>query len=173
MVHNCGFEGKKPKAVTFLQVLSVTKPFHKVPNHIIALQVTQGKRPRPLPSIPNRVWEVLRECWSGEPTRRPTLKDITSMCRMYASQDVQVSLPSPARSSSNGSERDSLSWSWDEEPRCNVSAFPLYVPAIQHIPEHTMGPPPGSFDHMPQLLVALTAGRPNDPDGFGFRSGQM
>jgi len=92
MVLDYGIPGEKNSILG--RVLTGERPFGKVPNHLIMLKVSHGVRPQRPSSeqIPDRIWETLRECWSDDPTQRPTLEHIITMCTIHAGQDA-VAMP--------------------------------------------------------------------------------
>ena len=94
---------------TLSQVLSGKRPFHGVGRHMISLRVFGGERPgRPsLVPIQDQVWVMLQACWSEEPTQRPTVGGVITVCMAHASQDVIVAWP--PRSCSSGSRDTSSS----------------------------------------------------------------
>ena len=89
MVLDYGFPGEKSSILG--QVLTGERPFGKMPNHWIMLRVLYGERPqRPSSTeqISDCIWEMLQECWSDDPTQRPTLEHIITMCRIHAGENV-------------------------------------------------------------------------------------
>ena len=61
----------------------------------IMSRVSDGERPqRPSSTvIPDRIWEMLQECWSEDPTRRPTIEDIIDVCMAHTTQNGPPTRP--------------------------------------------------------------------------------
>ncbi|KAJ7257312.1 kinase-like domain-containing protein, partial [Mycena rebaudengoi] len=53
-------------------------PFFEFNERAVLLHIWKGNIPQKLPSIPDNIWALMRECWDTDPKKRPTAKDIVT-----------------------------------------------------------------------------------------------
>jgi len=136
MVLDYGFPGEKNPILE--QVLTGERPFGKMPNHWIMLRVPYGERPqRPSSTeqISDRIWEMLQECWSDDPTQRPTLEYIINMCMIHAGENAVAMYPFLLRSPFFRSGDDSFSSVTEAQIPCFAPLLPDLPPIVYHHPD--------------------------------------
>ena len=80
-----------------------------MPKNLIISRVSNGERPqRPSSTvIPDRIWEMLQECWSEDPTRRPTIEYIIDVCMAHTTQNGPPTRSPPMNFSSHSRDNPS------------------------------------------------------------------
>lgn len=63
------------------------KPFQGVKNNEVIGKIEQGERLALPPNCPPALYHMMTECWSYEPTKRPSFQDIKTRLRLV--QDVE------------------------------------------------------------------------------------
>ena len=136
MVLDYGFPREKSSILG--QVLTGERPFGKMPNNWIILRVLYGERPqRPSSTeqISDCIWEMLQECWSDDPTQRPTLEHIITMCGIHAGENVVAMYPFLLRSPLFRSGDDSSSSATEARILGFAPLLPNFYPIVDHHPD--------------------------------------
>jgi len=125
--------------MVILEVLTGVHPFPNYNNLIVASKIVEGKRPgRPEGEervwFTNDLWEMLEQCWSPQPERRPAI-DVVLQCLRRGSTTWQPLPPD----SGDRAQSDN-----DEQPDFTLS--------------HSLGIEPSTFLHL-----ALNLTHPRTP----------
>ena len=94
-------------AVCLWEILMLgTKPFQGVKNNDVIQKIENGER-LPLPvNCPPRLYSLMSQCWSYEPSKRPAFKDIKQLLyEVYLEEKTQL------ERRANRRDVQSMSWS--------------------------------------------------------------
>ncbi|KAJ7851493.1 kinase-like domain-containing protein [Mycena olivaceomarginata] len=82
------------------EVYTGNSPYHEQRNDfVVLLEVLNGVRPERPPAnttqeeLPDAVWDCMTQCWSDEPTSRPSTSDLVSVFREAESRTFTFSIP--------------------------------------------------------------------------------
>jgi len=96
------------------------KPFQGVKNNDVIHKIENGERLTLPPNCPPRLYSLMSQCWSYEPSKRPSFQRIKLiLSEILLEERSQCSNLTPRelnKNSDNGSQSLSWSWSEDDEP---------------------------------------------------------
>jgi len=112
--------------MVILEVLSGKPPFSNYNNFVVIRKIIEGEHPgRPQGEeevwFTDRLWEMLEQCWSPQPARRPTINAVLESLK----QDLmaQQPLPSDSDDCTQSDSDDQSDFTLSHDPSVDPSIF--------------------------------------------------
>lgn len=65
------------------------KPFQGIKNNDVIGKIENGERLALPPKCPPRLYSLMSQCWSFEPSKRPTFKDVKEVLKYVNSYNIE------------------------------------------------------------------------------------
>src|SRR3989440_9507758 len=64
-----------------LKLLCMTTPYHDMAHeeHLVAIRICQGLRPKSNYKIPQLILDIIKQCWDANPLKRPKAEELEKL----------------------------------------------------------------------------------------------